>query len=63
MVMVKIDLTSEPDDTARKLIEKYQVKGVSAFMFVDHDARERGDLRMVDYRPPDEFLRRMKRIL
>ena len=50
--MVKIDLTSEPDDTARELIEKNQVKGASAFMFVEHDDRERGGLRMVDYRPP-----------
>ena len=52
MVMVKKDLTSGPDDTAREPIEKYQVKGVLTVMVVDCDDRERGDLRMVDYRPP-----------
>ena len=63
MVMVKIDLTSVPDDTARDLIEKYQVKGVPTVVFVDRDGSERGDLRLVDYRPAEEFLRRMKQLL
>ena len=63
IVMVKIDLTGGPDDTARKMLEKYQVKGVPTVVFIDRNGRERGDLRLVDYRPPDEFLGRMKQIL
>jgi thiol:disulfide interchange protein DsbD len=63
IVMVKIDLTGGSDDTARELLEKYQVKGVPTVVFVDRSGRERGDLRLVDFRPPDEFLRRMKQIL
>ena len=63
IVMVKIDLTSGPDDAARDLIEKYQVKGVPTIVFLDSSGRERGDLRLVDFRPPDEFLQRMKQLL
>ncbi len=61
--MVKIDLTSGSDDAARELLEEYQVKGVPTIVFVDSSGRERGDLRLVDYRPPEEFLQRMKQIL
>jgi thiol:disulfide interchange protein DsbD len=63
IVMVKIDLTRGPDDAARALLEQYQVRGVPTIVFLDSSGRERGDLRLVDYRPPEEFLQRMKQIL
>ena len=63
MVMIKIDLSSGADEVARKLLQKYQVKGVPTVIFLDSEGRERGDLRLVDYLPADEFLQRMNLLL
>jgi thiol:disulfide interchange protein DsbD len=63
IVMVKINLTSGPDDAARELLDRYQVKGVPTVIFLDRNGRERGDLRLVDYRPPGEFVELMKQLL
>ena len=63
VVMVKIDLTSGADGTHQELLKKYQVKGVPTVIFINAEGRERGDLRLVDYLAPDEFLKHMKQIL
>jgi thiol:disulfide interchange protein DsbD len=39
------------------------VKGVPTVVFLDSEGKEREDLRLVDFLPPDEFLSRMNRIL
>ena len=63
IVMIKIDLTSGAGEGQRELLERYQVKGVPTVIFIDSQGRERGDLRLVDYLPADEFVVRMKQIL
>ncbi|NNL75300.1 MAG: cytochrome C biogenesis protein, partial [Desulfobacterales bacterium] len=40
----------------------YEVKGVPTVAFLDRQGKERGDLRVVDYLPADQFLIRMAEI-
>jgi thiol:disulfide interchange protein DsbD len=41
------------------LLQQYEVKGVPSVVFLDTDGKEKRDLRLVDYLPPDQFLGRM----
>ncbi len=58
-IMIKVDLTKR--DTAKHdpLLKKYAVKGVPTVLFIDGHGKERSDLRMVHFLPPDKFLARM----
>jgi thiol:disulfide interchange protein DsbD len=38
------------------------MKGVPTIVFLDVDGKEKRDLRLVDYLPPDQFLARMAEI-
>jgi thiol:disulfide interchange protein DsbD len=62
VVMIKIDLTREGDPEYKRLRQQYEVKGVPTVVFLDPSGRERRDLRIVDYLPPDQFLSRMTAI-
>jgi len=58
-VMVKVDLTRKTAPSIQYLLDQYGVKGVPTVVFLDRQGRERADLRLVDYLPPDQFLARM----
>lgn len=62
ITMVKIDLTRSGDPTHERLLTEYAVKGVPTVVFLDDQGRERHELRLVDYLPPDEFLKRMEQL-
>ncbi len=62
VVMVKIDLTRSGDPVHERLLSEYAVKGVPTVIFIDGHGKERRDLRLVDYLPPDEFLKRMEQL-
>jgi thiol:disulfide interchange protein DsbD len=59
VVMVKVDLTKSGDPGHERLLAAYAVKGVPTVVFLDPAGRERTDLRLVDYLPPEEFLKRL----
>lgn len=61
-VMVKVDLTRSGDPLNERLLAEYAVKGVPTVVFLDGQGRERQELRLVDYLPPDEFLKRMEQV-
>jgi thiol:disulfide interchange protein DsbD len=58
-VMIKVDLTRKGNPVHEKLLSQYGVKGVPTVIFLDREGRERRDLRLVDFLPPDQFLVRM----
>jgi thiol:disulfide interchange protein DsbD len=58
-VMVKVDLTRKGNPHHKRLLQKYDVKGVPTVVFSHQDGRERRDLRLVDFLPADQFLIRM----
>ena len=58
-IMVKVDLTEQDGQKYDRLLSEYNVKGVPTVVFLDNLGKERKDLRLVDFMPPDEFLIRM----
>jgi thiol:disulfide interchange protein DsbD len=61
-VMIKVDLTRKGNPVHEKLLRQYEVKGVPTVVFLDREGRERKDLRLVDFLPPDQFLIRMAEV-
>jgi thioredoxin:protein disulfide reductase len=60
--MVKVDVTKGGNPFYDELLRKYSVKGVPTIVFLDAEGKERPDLRLVDFLPPDRFLLRMRDI-
>lgn len=58
-VMVKVDVTKGGNPVYERLLQQYEVKGVPTIVFIDNSGREKRDLRLVDFLPPDQFLGRM----
>ena len=54
--MIKVDVTRANNQIHERLLERYNVKGVPTMVFLDGRGRERRDLRIVDFMPPDQFL-------
>jgi len=61
-VMIKIDLTRKSNLVHENLLRQYGVKGVPTVVFLDRQGKERGDLRLTDFLPPDQFLIRMAEV-
>jgi thiol:disulfide interchange protein DsbD len=58
-IMVKVDLTRRGDPHHEVLLNEHGIKGVPTVVFLDHEGKERRDLRLVDFLPADQFLIRM----
>ena len=58
-VMIKVDLTRRGTPDTGRLLQKFSVKGVPTVVFLDGAGKERGDLRLADFLPADQFLIRM----
>jgi thiol:disulfide interchange protein DsbD len=58
-VMIKVDLTRGGNPVHERLLRQYGVKGVPTIIFIGVNGKERQELRLVDYLPPDQFLGRM----
>jgi thiol:disulfide interchange protein DsbD len=62
IIMIKVDLTRKGNPVHEELLGQYNVKGVPTVVFLDHQGKERRNLRLVDYLPADQFLIRMAEI-
>lgn len=62
VIMVKVDLTRKGNPLHEWLVKHFEVKGVPSVVFIDPSGKERRDLRLVDFLPPDKFLIRMAEI-
>lgn len=58
-IMIKVDVTMGGNPLHDRLLKEYNVKGVPTIVFLDAAGEERTDLRLVDFLPPEAFLRRM----
>jgi len=58
-IMVKVDVTQAGDPFQEQLLKQYGIKGVPTIVFLDARGKERTDLRLVDYLPPESFLNHM----
>ncbi len=58
-IMIKVDLTRRGNSDDERLLQKFEVKGVPTVVFLDRQGKERRELRLVDFLPPDQFLVRM----
>jgi thiol:disulfide interchange protein DsbD len=61
-IMVKVDVTQAGNPMSERLLSQYGIKGVPTVVFIDSSGKERLDLRLVDYLPPDQFLKKMDTI-
>jgi thiol:disulfide interchange protein DsbD len=62
-MMLKADLTSNQDESAKTFSRKFGVKGVPTLIFLKPDGTEIGELRITGFEPKDAFLSKMKRAL
>jgi thiol:disulfide interchange protein DsbD len=62
-VMLKADLTSNQDESAKTFSKKFGVKGVPTLIFLKPDGTEIEELRVTGFEPKDVFLPKMKRAL
>jgi thiol:disulfide interchange protein DsbD len=58
-VMIKVDLSRKGDRFNEHLLRQYDVRGVPTVVFLDRQGRERKDLRVVNFLPPEEFIKHM----
>jgi len=58
-VMIKVDLTRKGNPINENLLRQYNVRGVPTVVFLDGQGRERKDLRVVNFLPPDQFIKHM----
>ena len=62
LTMIRVDLTRGGDPLHERLLNQYRVKGVPTIVFLDSTGRERTDLRLVDFLPPEPFLGRVAQL-
>ena len=54
--MIKVDVTKGGNPFHESLLKQYGVKGVPTVVFIDTQGKERKDLRLVDFLPPEPFI-------
>lgn len=55
-IMIKVDVTQGGKPFNENILKEFKVKGVPTVVFLDAQGKERDDLRIVDFIPPDQFL-------
>ncbi len=62
-VTLKLDLTrSDAGSEAARAKERFGIRGVPTVIFIDHEGKERTELRLEGFEKPSVFLGRMKRV-
>jgi len=58
-VMIKVDLTRKGNPIDENLLQQFDVRGVPTVVFLDRHGRERNELRVVNFLPPNQFIKHM----
>jgi thiol:disulfide interchange protein DsbD len=61
-VALEVDLT-RVDPLRQKLVKDFSIKGVPTIVFLDGQGRERTDLRLESFVPPDEFSMKIQQLV
>lgn len=61
-IMVKVDLTKGDNPLHQRVLRQYGITGVPTVVFLDQQGKERRELRLVGFLPPEQFLGRMARL-
>lgn len=59
IVALKADLTRDEDPAVQAVKRRFNIVGVPTIVFLDSTGREQEALRLVQFEPPDVFLKRM----
>jgi thiol:disulfide interchange protein DsbD len=59
---LRIDATGDVPAESQALLDRYGIIGVPTVLILDADGREREDLRVTGFVPPDRFLQRLDRL-
>jgi thiol:disulfide interchange protein DsbD len=62
-VTLQVDMTTGKDTIASEAAKRFQVRGLPTVVFIGRDGRERKELRLEGFEPPDEFLKRLNAVL
>lgn len=62
-VTLQVDMTTGKDPVANEVAKRFQVRGLPTVVFIGRDGRERKELRLEGFEPPDEFLKRLNAVL
>jgi thiol:disulfide interchange protein DsbD len=57
-ITIRVDLTRQ-DPVNQRLLHQFGIKGVPTIIFLDGQGKERTDLRVTGYLPPEQFLSRL----
>ena len=62
-VTLQVDMTTGKDKIANEAYRRFKVRGLPTVVFIGRDGKERRDLRLEGFEPPESFLRRLEQVL
>lgn len=62
-VTLQVDMTTGKDETAKEASRRFKVRGLPTVVFIGRDGKERRDLRLEGFEPPEDFLVRLEKVL
>lgn len=60
IVALKVDLTRDNDPEVQEVKKRFKIVGVPTIVFLDSSGREQESLRLVQFEPPNAFLKRLE---
>ncbi|MFA0782542.1 MAG: hypothetical protein YYHSYBAR_000933 [Candidatus Fervidibacter sacchari] len=61
-VTLQVDMTTGKDPVAKEAYQRFKVRGLPTVIFIGRDGKEREDLRLEGFEPPESFLRRLEQV-
>jgi thiol:disulfide interchange protein DsbD len=61
-VTLQVDMTTGKDPVAKEAYRRFKVRGLPTVIFIGRDGKERKDLRLEGFEPPESFLQRLEQI-
>ncbi len=62
-VTLQVDMTTGKDKVANEAYRRFKVRGLPTVVFIGRDGKERLDLRLEGFEPPESFLVRLEQVL